>query len=290
MNINSMVSGRRKILLAIVTNLTIFGLLFAAIQRFSASYEFEEEFELFSADESQWIDSNQSASLCLPYYDSLSQIVKHDYYMLSYNEKTEQANWVAYILQKEMTFGKLEVKGDFMRDAKVKTESADSYDYHLSGFDRGQLLAPANMKFDQKALNETFLMSNVCPQEPGFNRFTWKDLELHERAWARTNRKLYVVSGPIIIDSSFRFGRNAVVIPQGFFKVILDLEAPEYKGVGFIMPNSINSKRTLDFAVPIDSVEAITGIDFFSHLPDSIEQKLEADTFLNKWFDLKEHK
>ncbi len=281
-----MISGRRKILLSVVANVVVFGLLFVVVQRYSVDYEKEDEFELFTDQQKAWLDTNHLSSFCVPYHDSTQQIIKHKYFMLSYNEETEQADWVAYVLHEDMTYGKASRKNNFKKDAKVKTESASSKDYHLTGFDRGHLLPAANMKFSQKAMDETFLMSNISPQEPGFNRYTWKDLEQFERSWARKNDRLYVACGPIIIDSSFRIGKNAVAIPQGFFKVILDLEAPEYKGIGFVMPNSINSMRTLDFAVTIDSIENLTGFDFFHELPDEIEAKLESDTFLNKWFEI----
>lgn len=41
---------------------------------------------------------------------------------------------------------------------------ATNADYRGSGFDRGHLAAAANHKWTQKAMDDTFYLSNVAPQ------------------------------------------------------------------------------------------------------------------------------
>jgi endonuclease G len=51
-------------------------------------------------------------------------------------------------------------------------------DYKNRGYDRGHIAAAGNHKSDQTEMDETFLLSNMCPQVgKGFNRGAWKKLE-----------------------------------------------------------------------------------------------------------------
>ena len=64
----------------------------------------------------------------------------------------------------------------------------------------------------------------------------------------------------------------------------MDNKKPEIKAIGFVLANQ-NSKLPLkSFAVTVDSVEALTGIDFFADLPDSLEELLESSIDIDKWF------
>ena len=116
-----------------------------------------------------------SAQLWLP--ESQGELVKHKYYTLSYNEDCEQANWVAYKLTSDMVLGHAVRKNNFKEDPDVETGSAKLIDYKGSGYDRGHLCPAAAMKISNQAMSESFYMSNMSPQVPGFNRGKWKSLE-----------------------------------------------------------------------------------------------------------------
>lgn len=212
-------------------------------------------------------------------------VVKHTYYSLSYNEKFEQANWVYYTLTNQMVLdGGEERSNKFKVDQKVATGSAKSSDYTKSGYDRGHLCPAADMDFDPIAMNESFLMSNISPQAPDFNRGIWKELETEVRNWAKKERKIYVVTGPVFKDNKGIIGTSNVLVPGYFFKVIYE-ETNEPKIIAFVFPNRKSDRPLTDFAVPVDEAEKLTGFDFFSQLPDEIENRLEERVDLSEWFD-----
>ena len=119
----------------------------------------------------------QSQKFELPKTLSGEQIIYHTGYTLSYNEKHEQANWVAYELTAQELAGTVKRKDSFKSDPMVKSESASLADYRKSGYDRGHLIPAADMKWSTTAMSESFYMSNMSPQSPSFNRGIWKKLE-----------------------------------------------------------------------------------------------------------------
>jgi endonuclease G len=132
-------------------------------------------------------------------------------------------------------------------------------------------------------MSESFLMSNMSPQIPAFNRGIWKKLETNVREWAKINNEIYIVTAGILEDSLLTIGTNKVAIPRYYYKVILDYKLPEYKAIAFVLPNEGSKQSVFDFAVSIDSVEHLTGIDFFPALPDSLEEELESHFYIDKW-------
>ena len=132
-----------------------------------------------------------------------NDIVRHTYYSLSYNEANEQANWVYYSLTDSMVLKSGEERGNFKMDKLVITGSAKSSDYTKTGYDRGHLCPAADMGFNPIAMDESFLMSNISPQVPEFNRGIWKELETTVRKWAIKEHQLYIVAGPVFKDSDF---------------------------------------------------------------------------------------
>jgi endonuclease G, mitochondrial len=214
-----------------------------------------------------------------------TDLVRHAYYTLSYNEKYEEANWVYYSLTDSMVLnGGEERSNQFKIDPLVPTGSAKSSDYTKSGYDRGHLCPAGDMGFNPKAMYESFMMSNISPQKPDFNRGIWKELETSVRGWAKKEHKIIIVTGPVFKDDMGTIGKDEVEVPGYFFKVILDITG-EPKMIAFLIPNEKSDRPIRDFAVPADEVEKLTGFDLFSQLPDSEETKLESKVELAGWFD-----
>jgi endonuclease G len=211
-------------------------------------------------------------------------IVRHTYYTLSYNEANEEANWVYYTLTDSMVQNSGEERGNnFKMDELVTTISAKSSDYTNSGYDRGHLCPAADMSFNPVAMEESFLMSNISPQMPDFNRGIWKELETTVRKWAIQEHKLFVVTGPVFNNNKGSIGKDEVLVPGYFFKIIYD-PTGEPKMIAFVLPNQKSDRPLTDFAVTVDKVEQLTGFDFFSQLPDDQENKLEGKVQLAGWF------
>jgi endonuclease G len=212
-------------------------------------------------------------------------IVRHAYYTLSYNEKYEQANWVYYSLTDSMVLNSGEERSNsFRMDKMVATGSAKSSDYTKSGYDKGHLCPAGDMGFNPVAMGESFLMSNISPQAPDFNRGIWKELETQVREWAIKEHHLAVVTGPVFKNNKGSIGQDKVLVPGYFFKIIYDL-TDEPKIIAFVIPNAKSDRPLTDFAVSTDEAEKLTGFDFFSQLPDELESKLEGSVVLAGWFD-----
>ena len=210
-------------------------------------------------------------------------IISHTGYSFLYNETHEQSNWVAYDLTKEETHKLYDRTNKFIPDPNVKTETANDKDYAASGYDRGHLAPASDMGWSLTSMAESFYYSNMSPQVPSFNRGIWKKLEELMRTWAIENNSVYIVTGPVLTDSLPTIGDNKVSVPNYYYKVILDNNEPDLKGIGFIIPNTGSSESLQHFAVSIDSVEKFTGIDFFYLLPDEQENLIEKTLCTTCW-------
>ncbi|MAT53391.1 MAG: DNA/RNA endonuclease [Saprospirales bacterium] len=214
------------------------------------------------------------------------KIITHRYYALSYCEEHELAEWVAYeLLGDRLRQPWVKRTNDFREDPKIKTGTSDSRDFRGPEFDRGHLVPAADMAFNDTAMSQTFFMSNISPQRSGFNKGVWRELEELTRDWAKKFDHLYVVSGPVFTSSNpEQVGRNDVSVPDAFFKVLLDLTEPELKGIAFLIPNQTTDVPLEEFATSIDSVESVTGIDFFYNLlVPKLEEELESSFNTDLW-------
>ncbi|PID71076.1 MAG: endonuclease [Flavobacteriales bacterium] len=211
------------------------------------------------------------------------QIVKHATYALSYSEPHEQAEWVAYELAREQLVNTTWKRPLFQIDKKVKTGAAHWNNYKNSGYSKGHLLPAADRKFTKADYYSTFLTSNIAPQLPDFNAGVWNRLEQKVRYWAGKNRHLYVITGGVLNGDLKTIGSEEVAVPNYFYKVLLDNTEPEIKAIAFLVPHKESAAALYSFTVSIDSIESLTGIDFFPALPDDLEDKLEADSDYKKW-------
>ena len=222
--------------------------------------------------------------LALPFCERPEEIIHHEGYSLLYSEEHEQAYWVAYLLTDRELQGGFERTDNFREDPAVITGSAGLSDYRKSGYDRGHLAPAADLCWSAEAMSDSFYLSNMSPQAPGFNRGIWKELESWVREKASDNFELYVVSGPVLTAGPYRkIGQNNVSVPEYYYKVILDYYGPEKKAIGFIMPNSKSDSGLTAFSVPVDTVEKATGLDFFFMLSDEIEDSLESSADFQQW-------
>ena len=194
------------------------------------------------------------------------QIVKHTYYTLSYNEKYEQAEWVAYELKKEYLKNGDYKRPYFIEDPKVTTGSADWRNYKNSGYDKGHLCPAGDMEFNKEAYNDTFYTSNISPQKHDFNSGIWNRIEQKTRYFAQKYNDIYVVTGGILKDSDKKIGTENVAVPKYFYKIVLTKSGKEHKAIAFLVPNEDSDKSIYDFVVPIETLEKMTGIDFFPNL------------------------
>lgn len=212
------------------------------------------------------------------------QIISRKGYTVSYNSDYCNPNWVAYVLERgELRAPKTKRSDKFIKDPEVNFNQAGNEDYRRSGYDRGHLAPAADMSWSTSTMAESFYFTNMSPQKPSFNRGIWKELEEQVRKWADKESILLVATGPVLEKGLKRIGPNRVAVPKYFYKVIIDPTGSDKKGIGFVMSNEASKKSLQEYAVSIDSVERLTGINFFESMPDLLEETLEEQRNTREW-------
>lgn len=205
-------------------------------------------------------------------------------YTVSYNPTTREPNWVAWYLSARRLDGDANRSGvEFREDESVPEPRATTWDYYRSRFDRGHQCPAGDNKWSQEAMEESFLLTNICPQNPKLNKYEWNRLESQCREWAKEYGGVYVACGPIFSAGSKKtIGEHRVKVPTAFFNVVLCTVGTP-KAIGFIYQN-IGQKQDYRSCVrSVDEIEALTGYDFFHLLDDATEKKVEAEANIDDW-------
>ncbi len=203
-------------------------------------------------------------------------------YVVCFNTATRCPNYVAWCIDKNRLEKNVPRSDLFTEDTQVVDKHRIIYsDYSRSGYDRGHMCPAADNRYSQVAMDECFLMTNMCPQTHTLNAGDWNDLEEKCREWGGIYDNVYVVSGPIYTsDKPKMIGqrkRFKIAVPDKFFKVVLLEKNGEYSALGYVMNNNDDKRPLEDYAVTVDEVEEITNMDFFHALPDDIEEKVEKE-------------
>lgn len=211
------------------------------------------------------------------------QIIKKKAYIVSYNKDTRIPNWVAWHLTSDHSDGSIGRSNAFYEDEEVPVPRATSEDYRGSGWSRGHMCPAGDNKWDVEAMNQSFSLINVCPQDASLNSGLWNSIEKDCRNWAKRFQDIYIICGPVFYKQEHeQIGNNKVYVPEAFFKVVLCLNG-EPKGMGFVVKNNAGTKKRDLYYNSIDQVERITGIDFFPILPDDLEDEIESKLDMDLW-------
>lgn len=211
------------------------------------------------------------------------EVVQHPYYALSYRETFEQAEWVAYTLNRSQLTHDDRKRPYFIEDPQVPTFSADWRNYKGSGYDRGHLCPAGDRRFSKDAYDQTFYTSNIAPQRNVFNAGIWNQLEIQVRDWAHKYGALYVVTGGILQEGLPTIGEEKVAVPQYFYKIVARKEGQEWKCIAFLMPNQEGHEPLGKYEISVDEVEKRTHIDFFAGLPTSVQDGMEKAVKASEW-------
>ena len=129
-------------------------------------------------------------------------------------------------------------------------------------------------------------MTNISPQRPEFNRGIWKDLEAWARQTAIKEGMVVIVTGPVFpTQNAETIGKNKVTVPTHFYKIIYDLTPPQ-KMIGFLLPNKNSDEPLRVFTVSVDKIERLTGLDFFSEVPQQKQNEMEKTCSPTAWYGL----
>jgi endonuclease G, mitochondrial len=157
-----------------------------------------------------------------------------------------------------------EERTDNFREDETLPEGgrAELSDYLRSGYDRGHMSPAADFRTDPQKMSESFLLSNMVPQNHTLNAEAWAGLEGATRGCARQVGQVYVVTGPIFAGRIKTIGRNRVAVPSAVYKIVV---APNGDSRAFVFANKSARKQKsyLDRTVSIESIERQTGLNFF---------------------------
>ena len=235
--------------------------------------------------------------------DPSNYLMEKPEFALSYNRDLGRPNWVSWHLSDEW-IGTLTRADTFRPDPQVPPDwyRVQSFDFSGSGFDRGHMTPNADRdKETSIPINQaTFLMSNMVAQAPANNQGPWAALEAALRDIVAAGNELYIVSGPAGVGGTgSAFDQNGqpfvtttlanghVTVPASTWKVALVLPKADgddlsrvscsTRTIAVIMPNNqaINADWTT-YLTTVDAVEALTGYDFFSNLPEPYQRCIEA--------------
>ena len=199
-----------------------------------------------------------------------------------FNSRFHIPNCVIYELTGKETEGEFPRYKNFLTDEQV-AGCANPWDYTHSGYTRGHMAPAADMKWDREAMKESFYMTNICPQKAALNSGGWNKLEDKVRDWARRDSAIIVATGPVLSPGMKTIGESRVAVPKQFYKVVLAPYATPLRAIAFIYPNGASKGAIKKYAVTVDEVEQLTGIDFFSALDDNEETDVEAHFNLLQW-------
>jgi len=227
---------------------------------------------------------NKATDYVLPLKGISELILQRKGYTVSYNKFTKEPNWVSWHLTSEHLSGALKRPGNaWHEDFDVPHPRATHADYKKSGWSRGHMCPAGDNKWDRDAMYDTFLYSNVCPQHPKLNSGDWNEIEIACRKWANRFGDIYIICGPIFFRKEHvTIGRNKVIVPEAFFKVIICLNGTP-KGIGFILRNTEGNRKKDLYVNSISQVERITGMTFFPSLPEDISSIVKNSSDIKIW-------
>ncbi|SMN22247.1 similar to Saccharomyces cerevisiae YJL208C NUC1 Major mitochondrial nuclease, has RNAse and DNA endo-and exonucleolytic activities [Maudiozyma saulgeensis] len=212
---------------------------------------------------------------------------RREQFVSCYNRQTRNPYWVVEHFTPESLATKSgNRQGSIFKEDEQIPElfRAKLSDYFRSGYDRGHQAPAADSKFSQKAMDDTFYLTNMCPQVgQGFNRDYWAHFEFFCRDLTKQYKNVRVMTGPLYLpkqdpkDGKFRVSYEMignppnVAVPTHFFKLVVAEDPIDTKTKqngklaieAFVLPNDqiSNDTKLLDFVVPVDALERSTGLN-----------------------------
>ncbi|EMR09040.1 hypothetical protein PNEG_02812 [Pneumocystis murina B123] len=202
-------------------------------------------------------------------------------YISCYDRQTRVPSWSATELTSEsLKSGKSNRKySKFKEDETIDPKfRAKLSDYFRSGYDRGHIIAAADVRFSQDALDETFYLTNISPQVgEGFNRNYWLYYEEFSRSLTSKFESVSIINGPLYLPKEDSDGKwrvtyemignpPNVAVPTHFFSIIYAKDSSDDSvAVGsFVIPNTAidDNTKLSEFIVPINAIERASGLDF----------------------------
>lgn len=212
---------------------------------------------------------------------STNDLIVRSIYVLSNNDSTKFADWVAYQIDSSTVQGDSPDR-DWRSDPWLeRDETLEPSDYDSAfavlGTHRGHQAPLAAFRGTGLA-EETNYLSNVTPQMGELNGGPWAQLENAIRSLAE-DEVVYVLTGPLYERSmpSLPKADEPHRIPSAYWKIAATPTESSISWAAFIMDQSLDAD--LDYCeqrVSINDVEARASLDLFHELDDTIEERIES--------------
>ncbi len=219
----------------------------------------------------------------LPNYlpaSSTGQIAGAGRYWISWDSTHGMAEWAACLLISD-SVGRL-LPDPSYSDADFSI-SAGNWDTESTKYVPASLFPISIDSIFKDNEDNPLFVGSICPQLTDFHGNIWRDLQLKTLRLARVTDSLFVISGPLLVAS----GSSTAAVPDAYFQVMLAVsEGGNAAAIGFIFPHEAwnTPQRLLDFAVAVNEVEKVTGLDFFpKFLDDTREEMMESNFNLPLW-------
>jgi len=244
-------------------------------------------------------------------------------YVLHYNSQYRIPNWVAYHIDPDFlnTPERKSKFARFRKDEEVENPVEDEeyvglFDtkgyarghlapYKIMGGDRDEDDVYANYgsavesdEDDEKTVFQGNYLTNIAPQHhkaingPGG---LWYKLErwIQDDIVDAADQEVWIYAGCIINDTVNIEGvgeNDSIIVPNMFYKILIresgDTNQPYV--LAFLFPHFKNKSDLREtyiynYLVPVDYIEAITGLDFFSNIDESEQLIFERNIELEPW-------
>ena len=214
-----------------------------------------------------------------------TRVLQNPGFLVGYSESRRQPLWVAYRAETLKGTAPLPPRPRFEADPRV-ARGVSYFDYRGSHYTRGHL-APNYLigkLYGADAQRATFLMTNISPQSQRLNELVWQRIEEAESDLVAPSAvQLWVLAGPLF-DAHPETFRKGIAVPAAFYRIWLDLDRGQPRGLAFIVPQQVCGTEPLSgYLASVDQIEQRAGLDFFSELPDAQEDALERSRSPDGW-------
>lgn len=199
-------------------------------------------------------------------------------YAVAFSYKTKNPVYTTELLTAKHT-GDLPRTNDFRPDKDVPLQyRVTPGDYtnstcYSGRCDRGHMTPDQDFSACAICVSESFLMTNMVPQNFKNNEVIWKFMETKIRKYVATGHDVFVITGPVYGANPSTIGSNKVLVPERLFKVMID--AKTGKSIAFLMKNdALLSTDLPSTVVNLEEIETAASIKFDSSLDKKFVSKL----------------
>ena len=210
-------------------------------------------------------------------YPNPLQVLTNIGYVVAYDNARKDPVWVCYRLFKVSDLRPPPRPKGFSADTRTRAK-VSTKDYIGSGFDRGHN-APnraIGVCYGDQAQLQTFLMSNILPEEPRLNQQVWEHLETAELMdYAQRYGTVWIITGPV-----FGAARNkltsGVIVPDACYKIMVREDHGTVKVLAFEVPQTVRGNEEVgEFRKSVRDIEQDTGLNFLTEMPKVEQDQVE---------------